>query len=53
MPVLDLTGINREEMAKLPRPTNEQLRNLFTGVDPHTRPYIRYCLWATGIKAYV
>lgn len=33
MPVLDLTGNNWEEMAKLPRPTNEQLRNLFTGVD--------------------
>jgi hypothetical protein len=33
MPVLDLTGNNWEEMAKRPRPTNEQLQNLFTGVD--------------------
>src|ERR1044072_527340 len=33
MPVLDLTGNNWEEMAKLPKPTNEQLRHLFSGVD--------------------
>src|SRR5688572_25554465 len=33
MPVLDLTGNNWEEMAKLPQPTNEQLRALFAGID--------------------
>ncbi len=33
MPVIDFTGINWEEMAKLPKPNNEQLRNLFAGAD--------------------
>jgi hypothetical protein len=33
MPVIDLTGNNWEEMAKLPQPANEHLRNLFAGVD--------------------
>ena len=33
MPVLDLTGYNWEEMAKRPRPTNEQLRSLFACID--------------------
>jgi hypothetical protein len=33
MPVIDLTGNNWEEMAKLPQPGNEQLRTLFAGVD--------------------
>ena len=33
MPVIDLTGNNWEEMAKLPQPANEHLRTLFSGVD--------------------
>lgn len=33
MPIHDHSGINWEEMAKRPKPTNELLRNLFAGVD--------------------
>lgn len=33
MPGIDLTGINWEEMAQRPAPTNTALHNLFTGID--------------------